>query len=305
MNIRDFVIRRKIKKGKCLTDEQELRLFGMPDRVELLGEYLKHWPLTYEDKLLAVGDKNLFELYCSEYTYLKKKKIIDRIFTDVSAPYFQWRSICAKYCTLSPENEVKLVTSEPYQNLTDYIRRRQLSPTAELAMFSNYTIPASDKRLYVEEKKYLLYNATISYLLASENPLDVDLMRSYMSNYMLDEEIHQIALVKKHNLELLTLYFKKNETSLCRGAQTLLLGWGDPDALAAFVEYQPFWNDAEVAFVKDADSDLLEKYVIKYQLCEVAEIVFIERNNARLIKAYLRNHQFCDHAWQYYISLMN
>ncbi len=301
--LQDFIIRRKIKKCKALTDEQELRLFELPDRVQLLGEYLKHWPLTYEDKLLAVGDKNLFELYCSEYQYLKKKKIIDRIFTDVSAPYYQWRPICAKYCRLTEENEVNLVTSG--LAITDYISRRQLSPKAELAMFSNYNIPASDKRLYVGGKKYLLYSSTISYLLASENPLDVELIRSYMSKYMLNEEIHQIALVKKHNLELLKLYFEKNEAPLCRGAQALLLGWGAPNALAAFVDYQQFWNDAEVAFVKDADSDLLEKYVTKYQLCETAEIVFIERNNAKLIKAYLRNHQFCDHAWQYYISLMN
>jgi hypothetical protein len=231
------------------------------------------------------------------------KETANKIFTDAGKPYYAWQSICAKYLALSPENEVILVTSSA-KATSDYIDRRRLSSKAELAMFStrgNMEV----KRKYIVDKNYPLCEATVILLLGSKEPLDRELLYSYMQRHSLRGDNQQILLVNRHNLDLLSLYFEKDNRPLCRGAQSLLLEWGDKKALGAFIEHQNFFEDAEVAFVKDADADLLEKYVAKYQLSELAEIVFIERNNAKLIKTYLRNHQFCDHAWQYYISLMN
>lgn len=300
--LQEFIIRKKIENGKWLTDEQELRIFDMPDCKELLAKYIKHYGLIHEELLLELNDKELFEQYCSVNRSLYKETA-NKIFTDAGKPYYAWQSICAKYLALSPENEVILVTSSA-KATSDYIDRRRLSSKAELALFStrgNMEL----KRKYIVDKNYFLADVTVLMLLSSKVPLDGELLYAYMQRHSLEYDNQQIVLVSRHNLDLLSLYFEKGNRPLCKGAQVMLWEWGDKKAISAFVDHQSFFEDAEVAFVKDADADLLEKYVAKYQLSELAEIVFIERNNARLIKTYLRNHQFCDHAWQYYISLMN
>ncbi|MBO7556653.1 MAG: hypothetical protein J6T72_04585 [Alphaproteobacteria bacterium] len=298
----DAIIRKRVKKGDWLTGEQELRLFAMPECKELLAQYIKHWGLIHEEILLELNDEKLFEQYCSVNKSLYGE-IVNKIFTDADKPYYAWQPICAKYLTLSPENEVIMVTSWP-KSAADYIDNRRLTSKAELAMFStrgNMEL----KRKYIVDKNYFLADVTVLMLLSSKVPLDGELLYAYMQRHFLESDNQQIVLVSRHNLDLLSLYFERGSRPLCKGAQVMLWEWGDKKALGAFIEHQSFFEDAEVAFVKDADADLLEKYVIKYQLSELAEIVFIERNNARLIKTYLRNHQFGDHAWQYYISLMN
>ncbi len=302
--IRDFIIRRKIKKGKFLSDEQELRLFEMPDRAELLAEYIKHWRLTHEEILLELEDEKLFEQYCACNYTLYGPTIVDKIFADVGAHYYAWRPICAKYLMLTPENEVIMVTSLP-KSTAEYIEKRRLSAKAELALFSsgeNMDI----KRKYIEEKKYPLSKDTLILLLGSKAPLDRELLYTYLQRRpLLEGDYPQVMIVNRHDLDLFSLFLEKNNRPFCKGAQALLLEWGDKKAIKIFIDHQNFFEDAEVKFVLEADADLLEKYVTKYQLSELAEIVFIERNNARLIKTYLRHHQFCDHAWQYYLALMN
>ena len=299
---KDCVIRKRIKKGDWLTGEQELRLFEMPDRKELVTQYINHWGLIHEEMLLELNDEGLFEQYCSVNRNLSKE-ILNKIFVDASKPYYAWQPICAKYLALSPEKEVIMVTSWP-KSAADYIDKRRLSSKAELAMFStsgNMEI----KRKYIVEKNYVLADVTVLLLLSSKVPLDRELLYAYMQRHSFEGDNQQIMLVNRHNLDLLTLYFEKSDRPLCKGAQALLLEWGDKKAISAFIDHQDFFPDAEVAFVKDADADLLEKYVTKYPLREFAEIVFIERNNGKLIKTYLRHHQFCDHAWQYYLAMMN
>ena len=303
--IRDFIIRRKIKKGKCLSDDQELRLFKMPDRAELLAEYIKHWRLTHEEILLELGDEKLFEQYCAYNYTLYGPTIVDKIFADVGAPYYSWQSICANYLMLTPENEVIMVTSLP-NSTAEYVEKRRLSAKAELALFStsgNIDI----KRKYIVEKKYPLSKATLVLLLGSKVPMDRELLYAYMQRRpLLEGDYPQVMVVKRHDLDLFLLFLEKNNHPFCRGAQALLLKWGNEKAISAFIDHhQSFWADAEVSFIKDYDEDILEKYVSMFKLSELAEICLIERNNAKLIKTYLRNHQFCDHAWQYYISLMN
>lgn len=301
--ITDFIIRKKIQNGKWLTGEQELRLFEMPDCKELLAKYIKRWGLIHEEILLELEDEKLFEQYCSE-NHTLYGKIVDKIFTDVGAPYYSWQSICAKYFMLTPENEVIMITSMP-NSTAEYVEKRRLSAKAELALFSsgeNMDI----KRKYIEEKKYPLSKDTLILLLGSKAPLDRELLYTYVQRRpLLEGDYPQVMIVNRHDLDLFSLFLEKNNHPFCRGAQALLLEWGDKKAIEIFIDHQNFFEDAEVKFVLEADADLLEKYVTKYQLSELAEIVFIERNNARLIKTYLRHHQFCDHAWQYYLALMN
>ncbi|MBP5399397.1 MAG: hypothetical protein J6Y53_03160 [Alphaproteobacteria bacterium] len=302
--IRDLIIRRKIKKGQWLNDEQELRLFEMPDCVELLPQYIKNWGLIHEEILLELEDEWLFEQYCVTNRHLDQK-IVDKIFTDAGAVYYAWQPICAKYIMLTPENEVIMITSMP-NSTAEYVEKRRLSAKAELALFStsgNMNI----KRKYIVEKKYPLSKDTLVLLLSSKVPLDRELLYAYMQRRPLPEgDYPQVMVVKRHDLDLFLLFLEKNNHPFCRGAQALLLKWGDKKAINAFIDHhQSFWADAEVSFIKDYDEDILEKYVTMFKLSELAEICLIERNNAKLIKSYLRNHQFCDHAWQYYISLMN
>ena len=303
--LKNFIIRRKIERGKWLNDEQELRLFEMPDCLELLAEYIKHWGLYHEEILLELEDEKLFEQYCANNYYHVDKKIVDKIFTDVGAPYYSWQPICAKYLLLSPENEVIMVTSSPASTAA-YIDKRRLSAKAELALFSasgNVDI----KRMYIVDKRYPLSKDTLVLLLGSKIPLDRELLYAYMrQRSLLEGDYPQVMIVNRHDLDLFSLFLEKNNRPFCRGAQALLLKWGDKKAISAFIDHnQNFWVDAEVSFVKDYDEDILEKYLTKNKLSELAEIVLIERNNGKLIKTYLRNHQFCDHAWQYYIARLN
>ena len=301
--LKEFIIRKKIENGEWLSEKQELRLFEMPDCLELLGEYIKNYGLIHEEILLELEDEKLFEQYCATNRRVDEK-IIDKIFTDVGAPYYAWRPICAKYLLLSPDNEVIMVTSLP-DCTTEYIGKRRLSAKAELALFSSGE-SMDIKRKYIEEKKYPLSKGTLVLLLGSKAPLDRELLYAYMQRRpLLEGDYPQVMIVNRHDLDLFSLFLEKNNRPFCKGAQALLLEWGDKKAIKIFIDHQNFFEDAEVKFVLEADADLLEKYVTKYQLSELAEIVFIERNNARLIKTYLRHHQFCDHAWQYYIARMN
>ena len=303
-------LRRKIKNGKPLSEDEELLLFELPDCLALLRKYVNKHSLFHYEKLLELNDTELFEQYCSNY--FLNDVLLDKIFAGVGEPYATWQAICAKEYSLSDEQEAKLLSNnaDNIDYIADYIAETPLSFEAELQLFRDMTGLFDVKKKYIVECKYKLWKAVEDFLLTSDAPGDRFLICEYIKLHGLEDK-EQVLLVKKHDAQLLSLYFKEiqyfeeNQSRICRDAQKELLRWGDIVALMSFIEYQQFSADWEAEFVKNCDPDLVEMYICSYRMSEKAEIELIDKHDNNLVKKYLRNHTFYPHSWQYYVASLH